>query len=190
VDGQAAFLDEPATTRHIEYLQGVSRFQEKGLPSKLPAEIEYSISQNAELLKLESEVRILIKGSAGKTEVSAAKSKLRLRRKQLRDEAFCQYREEWVRKRRDWKILSRGKERTNDPIRTEVVQDLFKLMPERAHLAEMILSEKTLSMKEKLRAVEDLLSLCTRDLGVMYRPKEEPVNGECPIESCRLPMET
>jgi hypothetical protein len=86
------------------------------------------------------------------------------------------------------KVLKRGKERTNDSIRTEFVQDLIWLMPERARLAEMITSEKTLSMKEKLRAVEDLLSLCTRDLGVMYRPKEEPINGKCPIKSCQIPI--
>jgi hypothetical protein len=39
-----SFLDEPARINYIEYLQGVSRFQEKELPSKLPTEIEYTIS--------------------------------------------------------------------------------------------------------------------------------------------------
>ncbi|KAI9770979.1 MAG: hypothetical protein M1840_002683 [Geoglossum simile] len=176
VDGQAAFLDEPARTSHIEYLQGVSRFQEKGLPSRLPAEIEHSILENAEVLELETRIRELIKGSADEIKISTAKSKLKLRRKQLRDEALSQHREEWVQKRRDWKILSRGKERIKDPINTEITQDLFRLMPERARLAEMMTSEKRLSMKEKLKAVEDLLSLCTRDLEVVYRPKEEPIN--------------
>jgi hypothetical protein len=97
VDGQAAFLDESAKISYIEYLQGVRRFQEKGLPSKLPAEIEHTISENVEVLELEYQVRRLVKGSADEVKISNAKSKLRLRRRQLRNDTLCQYREEWVR---------------------------------------------------------------------------------------------
>jgi hypothetical protein len=59
-------------------------------------------------------------------------------------------------------------------------------MLERAHLAEMMTSEKRLSIEDKLKAVEDLLLLCTQDLEVVHWPKEELVNGKCLIKSCQL----
>jgi hypothetical protein len=63
VDSQTTFLDELARISHIEYLQGVRRFQGKGLSSKLPAEIEYTILKNVEVLELECQVRRHVKGS-------------------------------------------------------------------------------------------------------------------------------
>jgi hypothetical protein len=62
-------------------------------------------------------------------------------------------------------------------------------MPERARLAEMMTSEKRLSIEKKLKAVEDLLSLCTRDLEVVYQPKKELINRKCLIKSCQLLIE-
>ncbi len=151
--------------------------------------MEDAIYQNPELQQLESELRRLTRGPADKVEISTAKSKVSLRRKQLREDALRLYREEWVRKRKDWTIVSRGKEPPKDPIKTEIVQDLFRVMPERARVAEMMTTMRLLSADGRLKAVEDLLSLCTRDVEVMYRPKEVPINGECPVQSCRLPME-
>lgn len=38
-----------------------------------------------------------------------------------------------------------------------------------------------------MSAVQDLLSLCTRNFEVMYCPGEEPVDGACPVCRCNLP---
>lgn len=189
IDGQSAFLDEPAKTRHIQYLQGVSRFHENGLPASLPAEKEALISQNPELLQLQEEVEQLIKDCADEYTISMAKQNLRRCRRQIKDEALRQYRVDWVQERRDWKILSRGKELPKDPVRTDVAQDIFRIMPERARVAKMMLFMRRLSVMEKLQAVLDLCTLCIQNVEVLHLPNEKPIGGACPVEKCQLPME-
>lgn len=40
---------------------------------------------------------------------------------------------------------------------------------------------------QRLSAVQDLLSPCTRNFEVMYRPGEGPVDGACLVCRCNLP---
>ncbi|KAK5080233.1 hypothetical protein LTR05_008746 [Lithohypha guttulata] len=57
VDGQGAFLGEPVNHKHIDFFQGLGRFLEPGLPSKLPARLEEGLKQDPEYRKLEADVR-------------------------------------------------------------------------------------------------------------------------------------
>jgi hypothetical protein len=70
VDGQEAFLGEPADHHHIEYFQGLERFHEQGLPDKLPAEILDTLERDPQLRKLEAEVQTL-----GRTDAAVSASK-------------------------------------------------------------------------------------------------------------------
>jgi hypothetical protein len=64
-------------------------------------------------------------------------------------------------------------------------QALFRVLPERARLADRIKSKEPRTRVQRLSAVEDLLSLCMRNFDVMYRPGEEPVDGACPSDPNR-----
>lgn len=61
-------------------------------------------------------------------------------------------------------------------------------MPKRACLADMIKSLEPRTRDKKLQAVQDLLSLSTRNFEVMYQPEEEPVDGACPVYRSELPV--
>lgn len=50
-----------------------------------------------------------------------AKRRLTSYRKKLKQDALRQYQENWVRERRDWKILTRGKEVATDNCKTDFV---------------------------------------------------------------------
>ena len=188
VDAVAAFLDEPEETYHIEHLQGVSRFQETGLPCQLPAEREAAIAEDPHWLDLEREVQDMILSRADAVAISSAKRRIRLLRSQRQREALQKYQHEWVRARRDRKILSRGKDTTDVCAKTDVVRILSSIVPERGRLAKRMASDETLLPEEKLQALQDLVSLCTRDFEVFYRPEEEPIDGACPIAGCGLKM--
>ncbi|KKK18808.1 hypothetical protein AOCH_003098 [Aspergillus ochraceoroseus] len=59
-------------------------------------------------------------------------------------------------------------------------QVLCKLMPELGCLVAVISSNAPLSFDEKASVVRDLYTQCLRDFTVVYRPREEPIQGCCP----------
>ncbi|KAH0543790.1 hypothetical protein FGG08_001972 [Glutinoglossum americanum] len=185
VDGEAAQHD------HINYFQGFRKFHEKGLPDKLPAKIEASLKQDSELLRLKSEVQQLeVNENANFHEISMAKAKVRDYLRSLKAKTLQQYKQDWVQNRRDWKVITRGKEPTENVNKTDLTRSLFLVLPERDRLSTMMASDKPLTEGEMRQAMRDLHSLCVRDYTVLYRPGEEPVDGACPVKYCRLEMES
>ncbi|KAL2220556.1 hypothetical protein M432DRAFT_542044, partial [Thermoascus aurantiacus ATCC 26904] len=53
------------------------------------------------------------------------------------------------------------------------------VLPERQQLAQMIPLNELFTHSGMLSVVADLLTLCTRDYDVVYRPGEEPLGGKC-----------
>ena len=187
VDGQAAFLGEQVDHSHIDYFQSLEKFREPGLPCELPAHIEESLRQDRRRRELESEVRNY--SEKGSLHLKDSKKRLATYLKTLKVNALRQYQESWIQQRRDWKIITRGKERAHDLDRTDLVHSLCLLFPERARLAQRLASDEPLTAEAKWLAMEDLYTLCTRDSSVLYLPGCQPVGGACPIECCRLALE-
>ncbi|KAL2440885.1 hypothetical protein ABEF95_008226 [Exophiala dermatitidis] len=188
VDGQAAFLGESSDHRHIDYFQSLEKFREQGLPCKLPAHLEETISRDPHLCELQSEVQALtLKEGQGAT-LTEAKRRLASYRKTLKHAALRQHQEEWVRERRDWKILTRGKEQPGDICKTDLAGRLC-LIPERGRLAQRMASDEPLSPDAMWDAMRDLHALCIRDFSVLYLPGLEPVDGACPVKCCQLQLD-
>jgi len=59
VNGQAAFLGENSDHHHIEYFQGLERFQEQGLPCELPVDRRESLQQDLDARGPELEAQSL-----------------------------------------------------------------------------------------------------------------------------------
>jgi hypothetical protein len=187
VDGQAAFLGEQVDHSHIDYFQSQERFREQGLPCELPAHVEARLKQDPRLQELEAEVQT----GSYKDPLSLKESKRRLASylKTLRRKALHQHQEAWVQERRDWKIITRGKKQAHDLHRTDLVQSLCLLFPERARLAQRLASDHTLTSEAKWFAMEDLYTLCTRDFSVLYLPGNQPTEGRCPVKCCQLELD-
>lgn len=122
VDGQAAFLGETSDHTHIDYFQGLEKFREPGLPCELPAHVEQRLNDNPQLRGLETEVQALLHRDAAASK--EARRRLRNYRRALKQSTLRQYQEAWVQERRDWKILTRGKEQPGDIYKSDVVQNL------------------------------------------------------------------
>lgn len=184
------FLGETMRLDHIEYLQGVGKYREKGYPRCLPSEREHAVQNDPMLQKLQYDVQNLVKNKdSDPFETSITKKREKALRNKLRTKALKSYREEWVQNRLEGKIISRGKSVPSGVIANDIAACLFKVMPERQHLAEMIPSDKLLSHQEMLFAVNDLLTLCVRDYDVLYRPGETPTDGKCPFGDCHFKLE-
>jgi hypothetical protein len=190
VDGQSAFLGEPSDHRPIDYFQSLEMFREAGLPCTLPIRLEESIRDDPDLLELERDVDTLVceKGATAPAVKEARRCVNRLRSR-LKKDALSQYQEEWVEERRDWKIQTRGAERPNDPCKTDLVESLCLLIPERGRLACAMTQDKPLSSDSLWRAMRDLQSLCTRDLTVLYLQGLEPRDGSCPVMCCQIQLD-
>jgi len=102
-------VDEDSDNRHIEYLQGLERFHEQGLPDKLPVARRESLRQDPHVRELAQKVQSLKALQAQQAVVEKAQNSLSYYRRSLRQKALCAYQEEWVRTQRELKILSRGK---------------------------------------------------------------------------------
>lgn len=191
VDGQAAFRDEEGDQRHIEYFQSLEKFHEDGLPDKLPAHLEEELEQDPHLCELEENVQALMgaTGAMGDNQAfSTAKRQLTTYSRKLKRDALRLYQETWVQERRDWKILTRGKEVAQDRSKTELAQDIYKLFPERGRLAERMASTHPLSSDEMWDALGDVRALCLQDSNVLYLPGSRPVDGACPVKACQRQM--
>lgn len=189
VDGQAAFRDEESDQRHIEYFQSLEKFHEDGLPDELPAHLEEELKQDPHLCELEAEVQTL-RGAEGDNQAfSTAQRRLTTFSKKLKRDALRLYQETWVQERRDWKILTRGKEVAEDNSKTELAQSIHKLFPERGRLAEKMASTSPLTTDEMWAALRDLHTLCLREPNVLYLPGSRPVDGACPVKRCERRMD-
>lgn len=180
VDGQAAFLNEEADHTVIDYFQGLRRFRERGLPNALPAAMEDDLEKHPEVVKLREKETTAGDGG-GRNDAKKAQGLLA----SLKRKALVSYREAWIRQRRDWKILTRGK------ISPEVDSDgnhLNLILPERSRIEKKMRSTKPLDTDQMREAIQDVYTLISRDYTVFYRPGEEPLDGLCPV--CGKDMET
>ena len=176
-NGKSAFLREPASYEAIDYFQGLEQFREEGLPQHLPTKLEAELCQNSEIIRLKLEIS---NANLDPDQVAQLGRDLRNLMKRLRNKALEQYKKEWVKDRRDWKILTRGKSTGHCNLdRTHILIILF---PERRRIAELMQRDESLNDTETRQANLDLCTLCIRDCTVVYRPGEEPTtNGKCPV---------
>jgi hypothetical protein len=189
VEGLAAFLGEETDHRHIDYFQGLEMFREQGLPDKLPVDRKKSLTESLKrdprVLELEHEVQRLEEVQADRATLAKAKRKVAQYRDSQRQKALVAYQEEWVRRRRELKILSRGKLPVTDMSGSDQLQSLCLLVPERGRLATWMASDAPLSPTEMWQAVRDLHSLLVQDSTVLYLPGRRPVQGACPVAGCK-----
>ena len=169
---------ETTDHRHVDYFQSLEPLRERGLPKELAAKLEASLEHDLDYVKLCEATE----GLAG------AASKRAQFRRQWKSKKLKEHREAWMRERRDWEVLTRGKERADDPSNTDIVHSLWRLHPQRRRLAEAMTSDKPLPPEVVWDVMRDAHDLCTKDLSVTYLPGLEPRDGRCPIEPCCLDM--
>ena len=180
-------LGEQVDHSHIDYFQSLEKSREPGLPCEVPAHIEESLRQDCRRRELELEVQKSLRRDP--LHLKESKKRLASYLKTLKGSALRQYQESWIQQRRDWKIITRGREQARYLDRTDLVQSLCLLFPERARLAQRLASDEPLTAETKWLAMEDLYTLCTRDFPVLYLPGCQPVVCTCPVECCRLALE-
>lgn len=117
---------------YVDCFQGLKRFHEQGLPCRLPARLEEQIKQDPQLQELEAEVRRY--PSQRPSGVEKSKRQLASYLKSLRRATLYKHQEQWIQERRDWKVATRGKEQSRNVHRTDLVQSLSLLLPERRRL--------------------------------------------------------
>ncbi|KAI9045863.1 uncharacterized protein KD926_007166 [Aspergillus affinis] len=186
VDVFNALKGRLADHTHIDYFQGYGQFHEHGLPRRLPIEEEQTIEADPRLIAKIAESSEAISDN----ETRRISRECAVLRKKIYLEKLQRYQSKWVQTRRDWKVLTRGRERPDHVEQVAKKQALCKIMPELGRLAAVISSNEPLSFNEKASVVRDLFTQCTRDFTVTYRPGEEPVEGRCPVASCGKLLET
>ena len=187
VDGQAAFLREEARFDHIAKLRSVSTRRAPGLPQKLPLNRTMSLLNDPKLNELHRRLCELKAQGATEKEINAANRQFRIHRQWSKRTALEKWKEEWLDDHYQRTIQSGGTVSHDSSSSDHRIQALFRVMSERARLAEMIASDKIVTRDQTLLAVQDLLSLCQRDFEVMYRPGDEPVDQSCPVCHTQLP---
>ncbi|KAJ5500694.1 hypothetical protein N7453_009745 [Penicillium expansum] len=177
IDTVSAILDEDNESDHIEYFQGYMQFYERGLPSELPAETKESILEKPDMLEMRDRMKIF---EQNHDENSLKNEKLEYRKALVRHRLFelKQYQNRWVRKKRDQKIINRGKKEPTHLENDISTRAQMLIMPEVARIATAMSCNKELSFDEKLLFVQDLQTQCARDFDVTYLPNESPTQGE------------
>ena len=189
VDGQAAFRDEECDHRHIDYFQSLEKFHEEGLPDRIPSHLEQKILRDPQLVELDREAQNAVRTQGQPRALNRAKQRYTNLLKKLKLEALRQYQQHWVRERRDWKILTRGEEAAQYKSKTDFVQNICLLIPQRGRLAEQMALNRPLEPEEMWQALQDLHALCVQDFTVLYLPRSRPVDGACPVKCCQVQLD-
>ncbi|MCJ1474750.1 hypothetical protein MMC13_003410 [Lambiella insularis] len=190
VDGQAVFRDEESDHRHIEFFQSLEKFHEEGLPDKLPSHLEEDINRDPDLSEFEKKIQTLASSRLDDPALRKARQHHANHLKKLKLNALRQYQTHWVRERRDWKILTRGRAAAPDKGRTEFVQNICLLIPERGRLAQTMATDQVSTPDEIWHALQDVYNLCRHDFTVVYLPGSRPVDGACPVKCCQLRIDS
>lgn len=187
VNGRAAFLGEQTDHSHIDYFQSLEKFREPGLPCELPAHIEESLRQDPRRQELESEVRQCTdENSSGLVE---SKKRLASYVKSLKADALRQHQEDWIQRRRDWKIVTRGKEQH----RTWIVPTLSRISV--SFFLSVLVSHRCWRLMKYSRRRPDGSPWQTSSPSVHETlrcstfPGCQPVKECCPVECRRLKLE-
>ena len=179
-------MGENSAHRRIDLFQSLERFREQGFPHDLPARLEADLNLDPQLCELRENLHKLKLWKGSATTLPEAERHTASYYKKLYRVRLREYQKKWVQDRRDWKILSRGKEVSSDTSKTDLVKSIFLLIPERARLAQKMAPEESLTSRAKWEAVQDLYSLCIRDFTVFYLPGLNPVDGACPVKCCQV----
>ncbi|KAE8361714.1 hypothetical protein BDV27DRAFT_166718 [Aspergillus caelatus] len=185
VDVFNALRGRAADHTHIDYFQGYDRFHENGLPRRLPTEEEEKIHEDPCLVAKAAEIQ----QAQSDDDIRRAKREYSVLKRRISSNRLQKYQSQWVQSRRDWKILTRGRERPDHIEQSAEKRVLCKLMPELGRLAAVMSSNEPLSFDEKASVVKDLFTQCLRDFDAVYRPGEEPFEKRCPVVSCRKLLE-
>ncbi|KZL81211.1 hypothetical protein CI238_13164 [Colletotrichum incanum] len=169
VDGLSAFLGQTADHTPNDYFQGLEKFRERGAPTVLPARIERDLSKSKEVLLLKQQISAATDEDVRMELSSSLRSVLR----QLKAKALTKHRQDWVRERRDWKILTRGKVAPICPDKNG--NHLTAFIPELDRTAKIMVSGKECTRE----AIRDLYALASQDFTILYYPGEKPIQGQC-----------
>jgi hypothetical protein len=167
----STYLQEPAN-RRLARLSSFSLYAFAPPPAahRLPAHLEKRVFDNAELCELKAEIEDSKQAGGRPGLLSRAKQRYTNNLKKLKLEALRQYQQHWVRERHVWKILTRGKVTEQDRSKTDFVENLSLLIPERGRLAEKMVVDRPLEPAKMWQALQDLFSLFVQDLTVLDRP--------------------
>lgn len=143
-------------------------------------EEEQKINKHPDLVTKDRE----IKNARSPDDIKKLQQDRSVIRRKLYSKALQDYHTLWVQGRRDWKILTWGRERPDHINPVAEKQALCKLMPKLGRLAAIMSSNEPLSFHEKASVVRDLYTQCLHDFSIVYHPGEEPVKGQCPVTSC------
>jgi hypothetical protein len=139
-------------------------------------------------IKLYQDLCQLREDGATENNINKAQRKYKAYLHRLRTRALARWKEEWLEDRYAKIIQTKGRISHDRSSAIDRAQALFRVLPERARLANMIKSNEPRTRTQRLSAVQDLFSLSTRNFKVIYRPDEEPVDGACPVCRCELPQ--
>lgn len=84
--------------------------------------------RDPQLVELDREAQTFVRTQGQTRALNPTKQRYANLLKKLKLEAFRQYQRHWVRERRDWKILTRGEEATQDKSKTDFVQSRWPLI--------------------------------------------------------------
>jgi hypothetical protein len=178
---------EKPRTDHISKLRSVSIKRAPGLPQTLPAKEMANLLDDPTEKNLYRKLCQLREDNVAANLVKEAKQKHKTYIRLLKARALARWKEQWLEDRYAKIIQARGRISRDRPSAIDRAQALFRVLPERARLADRIKSNEPRTRTQRLSAVEDLLSRCMRNFDVIYRPAEELVDGACPVCRCKLP---
>lgn len=185
IDTVGDVLGEEEETYHIEYFQGYEQFREVGLPRELPAGQKEDILGRPELVAMRDHIEQLLADKASSVDVDFERQEYKKALISIQLSELHRYQAEWVRERRDWRIVSRGKVNPEYLESNPCSRALALIMPELGCIAETLSSAEPLSFDEKLLFAKNLLTQCRRDYDVIYLPNEAPTDdGRCPVDGC------
>lgn len=144
------------------------------------------ISLHEDIVNLQKEIAQKKANGATASEIQKLQDHKNNRIRALKAKDYDVFQEEWVEERRDWYIETDGWEDPLDLPRSQNFKMICRLIPARRELARFMLAKILLTRDQWFDALRALLALCKLDMTVMFRPRQQPLQGICPAKTCEV----
>lgn len=191
VDGMASYWNKKRRTVHLEGFRGLSLHHHPQLLQSLPAKVEANLDNCADFVSINKEIEILgekLRGITLEDEAQPARAR--------REELYWRKRQLVSEELSKWQQIQPRKIASNTEDEAPQVANLpsyfnriRRLDPPRDRLASLLFLNVPLRSVQGRSALQDMITLCTENPRVAYRPSLRPENGRCPVPQCARIMD-
>jgi hypothetical protein len=188
VDVQALYLGEEQRSDHIEQLTSLSTALVRGFPYRLPDEVRDRVCAADETFQALRKQLSLLRNNGAETK--SVKNELNTQRHRLKSKALKEYQQQWLKDQYRESAKNKGEDKPESGVSESRFAHLLLFKPDHLRVVATINGRVDYSDDTRPSFISTLVRLANEEEVTLHRPHETPIQGYCPVVSCRARLTT